>query len=138
MLPQTFEEDRRLYWAASALAVFLGFNILFNWVGAVLTNPGTPETAVFQRAVDAPRRDNFELLWNVCRQNGGGAKPPRSHYCHVTNRLVLNMDHYCPWVFNTVGYRNYRYFVLMMGWLWVGPFSHAFSHYLIIGFSWSF
>eukprot|EP00978_Attheya_sp_CCMP212_P036815 scaffold169621_cov46-Attheya_sp.AAC.2 len=28
-------------------------------------------------------------------------KPPRAHYDHVTKMLVLNMDHYCPWMFNT-------------------------------------
>uniref|UniRef100_A0A7S1BUC8 Palmitoyltransferase n=1 Tax=Corethron hystrix TaxID=216773 RepID=A0A7S1BUC8_9STRA len=38
-------------------------------------------------------------------------KPPRSHYDHITNALVLNMDHYCPWMFNCVGYFNYRYFL---------------------------
>jgi len=37
-------------------------------------------------------------------------KPPRSHYDHVTKNLVLNMDHYCPWMFNCVGFLNYRYF----------------------------
>jgi len=26
-------------------------------------------------------------------------KPPRSHFDSITQRLVLNMDHFCPWVF---------------------------------------
>jgi len=30
-------------------------------------------------------------------------KPPRSHFDSVTQRLVLNMDHFCPWVVNCVG-----------------------------------
>ena len=38
-------------------------------------------------------------------------KPPRSHFDYVTGGLVLNMDHYCPWMFNCVGYLNYRHFV---------------------------
>jgi len=61
-------------------------------------------------------------------------KPPRAHYCAVSRsasklflsnqsncwkivllkkgfvffdrKLVLNLDHYCIWVFNTIGYRN--------------------------------
>jgi palmitoyltransferase len=41
--------------------------------------------------------------WTTCR-NTGMLKPPRAHYDHVTKRLVLNMDHYCPWMANTVGY----------------------------------
>ena len=43
-----------------------------------------------------------------------GPKAPRSHYDHVTHKLVLNMDHYCPWMFNVVGFANYRYFVLFL------------------------
>ena len=44
-------------------------------------------------------------------------KAPRSHFDHVTKKLVLNMDHYCPWMFNVVGYMNYRYFVLFLGYV---------------------
>ena len=47
--------------------------------------------------------------WGYCRYSNQ-PKPPRSHYDHVTKALVLNMDHYCPWMFNVVGYFNYRYF----------------------------
>ena len=48
--------------------------------------------------------------WGWCAHTNQ-PKPPRSHFDYVTNTLVLNMDHYCPWVFNCVGYFNYRYFV---------------------------
>ncbi|KAL3788817.1 hypothetical protein HJC23_006270 [Cyclotella cryptica] len=60
-----------------------------------------------------PRIHNWQLLspteWSWCRYSLQ-PKPPRSHYDHVTKSLVLNMDHYCPWMFNVVGYFNYRYF----------------------------
>jgi palmitoyltransferase len=38
--------------------------------------------------------------WSFCPYSKQ-PKPPRSHYDHVTKILVLNMDHYCPWMFNT-------------------------------------
>jgi palmitoyltransferase len=70
------------------------------------------------------RRGPYE--WSRCK-NTGVPKPPRSHYCHVRKSIVLNMDHYCPWMFNTVGYLNYRYFVSFLIWLWLGCVFVAFE-----------
>ena len=38
--------------------------------------------------------------WGFCNMSFQ-PKPPRSHYDHITKTLVLNMDHFCPWMFNT-------------------------------------
>jgi palmitoyltransferase len=40
------------------------------------------------------------LEWGYCNETSQ-PKPPRSHYDHVTKQLVLNLDHYCPWMFNS-------------------------------------
>ncbi|KAL7536382.1 hypothetical protein ACHAXR_007129 [Thalassiosira sp. AJA248-18] len=60
-----------------------------------------------------PKIHNWMLLspieWGYCRYSSH-PKPPRSHYDHVIKANVLNMDHYCPWMFNCIGYFNYRYF----------------------------
>ena len=37
--------------------------------------------------------------WGYCG-NSKQPKPPRSHFDHVSKTLVLNLDHYCPWMFN--------------------------------------
>ena len=41
-------------------------------------------------------------------------RPLRSHFCSITRRVVLNMDHFCPWVVNTVGFYNRKFFVLFL------------------------
>lgn len=62
--------------------------------------------------------------WGFCYRSNQ-AKPPRAHFDHVTNTLVLNMDHFCPWMFNTVGYFNYRYFCNFLLFVFIGMFYGA-------------
>jgi hypothetical protein len=57
--------------------------------------------------------------WSFCRKSGL-PKPPRAHYDHVTKSLVLNMDHFCPWMANVIGYFNYRYFVNFLLYVFIG------------------
>lgn len=50
-----------------------------------------------------PRVRDWMLMgpfeWGYCA-NSNQPKPPRSHFDHVSKSLVLNLDHYCPWMFN--------------------------------------
>eukprot|EP00435_Cladocopium_sp_Y103_P001062 s4245_g1.t1 len=41
-------------------------------------------------------------------------KPDRAHYCRITGRNVLRMDHYCLYLANCVGYHNHKYFFLFL------------------------
>jgi len=41
-------------------------------------------------------------------------KPDRSHHCRVCRSCVLRMDHHCPWIANCVGFRNHKFFFLLV------------------------
>jgi len=41
-------------------------------------------------------------------------KPDRAHYSREMNRNCLRMDHHCPWLGNTVGHYNHKYFYLFI------------------------
>lgn len=90
-------------------------------------------------AIPLPKIHNWQLLspieWGYCRYSSQ-PKPPRSHYDHITQCLVLNMDHYCPWMFNCVGYFNYRYFFNFLWFvsiaLWYGA-AICYPAFMLLG-----
>ena len=47
-------------------------------------------------------------------------RPLRSKHCSVQKRCVSCFDHFCPYVNNTMGSRNYKYFILFMAFGLVG------------------
>jgi palmitoyltransferase len=70
--------------------------------GAATSTTSTTETAPNPPPALPPLR-RWQIMtpfeWGY-DHNSNQPKPPRSHYDHVTRALVLNMDHYCPWMFN--------------------------------------
>lgn len=40
--------------------------------------------------------------------------PPRAHHCRRCGRCVLRRDHHCIWLGKCIGYKNYKYFILLL------------------------
>ena len=112
--------------------------LLWSYVQCVFTDPGTTPVA-WARAVAADAV--LASHHRVCPRTGKH-RPLRSHYCSVTGRVVLNMDHFCPWVVNTVGFYNRKFFVLFLGYVlattsWVlltfgGQFFSVASPHIVV------
>jgi len=103
------------YFFHSANVLWLAGNILFNYYSCVLISPGFAPTES-----ELAKNEEVEPLSESARIRK--LKPDRSHYCHITRRQVLRMDHFCPWVGNCIGFYNYKFFYLFLFYLFCGCF----------------
>ena len=121
------------WWLHVGPCLFLFVGCIFNYVSAALVDPGTPASAAYRRlvleghaagvlstaSVETPSRMAIHprlvadfgtrawvmkppFEWGFC-ERAAALKPPRAHRCSVTSDLVINMDHYCSWLYCTVG-----------------------------------
>ena len=55
--------------------------------------------------------------------------PPRSFHCHVCDTCILKRDHHCIFGGRCVGYKNYRYYIMMVVFLWLGAVYANVYHF---------
>jgi hypothetical protein len=91
------------------LYTFFTFMAIWSHCRAQFTNPGT-----IPRAYKAPFCKDERFGQKMTCRRTGVLKPPTAHYCREAKRVVLKMDHYCPWVNNVVGIFTQKYFLLFI------------------------
>jgi len=95
------------------------FLILASYVQVYFTDPGRPPSTEEWQTFGKPpsclreRKVSAKGSARWCRKSNM-YKPDRAHFCKVTDSVVLRMDHHCPWLGNTIGYANHKYFFLVL------------------------
>ncbi|KAL4231827.1 Palmitoyltransferase zdhhc16 [Mactra antiquata] len=107
LLPHVYENSLPLTVFHLIFGHWLLVNIVFHYVMAVFTQPGTPPD------------QNVPEIVSICKKCIS-PKPPRTHHCTICGKCILKMDHHCPWLNNCVGHNNHRYFFLFCVYMWFG------------------
>jgi len=111
-------------------ALVLPFGILFNiawglslvsYVRAHLADPGKlPKRwqdfvqTVGDKLPLAPARHEWQPGVATYCERCEIARPERAHHCAVCGFCVLRMDHHCAWIDNCVGFKNHKFFFLLV------------------------
>jgi hypothetical protein len=85
-----------------------------SWRKAMKTSPGIITTKSFKRFDHYPYDNLFFLPDRRC-DSTNLIRIPRSKFDRLKyNENVPRYDHFCGWVFNTIGEENYRWFLLFL------------------------
>ena len=117
----------------SAYLTMVGGVLIF--VAASFADPGVVTAGNLHRFSRVPF-DNVLYEPRMCR-TCMIPRPARSKHCVICNRCVARFDHHCPWLNSCVGERNYRWFLLFLGYhsylCFYATYQHArMVQYLVV------
>lgn len=96
----------------TGLVIYCFLRCMFTFPGAVPDNKGWELSNDERDSIPAQ-----EKKWTGERRHCKWClkyKPDRTHHCRICQVCVLRMDHHCPWVQNCIGFRNHKYFFLLI------------------------
>lgn len=101
-----------------------------NWVFVMLTNTSTKGVLMpipEKSEIDLGSRDK----WRFCA-TCEALQPPRTWHCKTCNQCILKRDHHCLFTGCCIGHRNQRYFLLLVGYLFIATtYCTFYNNYFI-------
>lgn len=126
VLPAFFEPGTVLYVAHIGLGVFLLFNVITNKLAMILQ-----DTSIKGQVLSPSSNKITEKLWKMCSVCET-LTPPRTWHCSQCNICILRRDHHCAFTGCCVGHTNQRYFLMLLGYLFVSTFyASLYNNYFI-------
>ncbi|KAJ6245803.1 palmitoyltransferase swf1 [Anaeramoeba flamelloides] len=88
-------------------------SVAFSFLLSAITDPGTVTKDNVDHYLHTYEYDQQIYFKKKCK-TCGFYKPARSKHCRILKRCIARYDHYCAWLMNSVGERNYRYFLMYL------------------------
>ncbi|KAL3871768.1 hypothetical protein ACJMK2_039746 [Sinanodonta woodiana] len=111
------------YYFHISAAIFLYINTIGNLWKTIVTD--TSNGSIVLPSILKPG-------WKFCSACEANS-PPRSYHCGICKRCVLKRDHHCNFTGNCIGFRNYRYYMLLMLHSWL---ASVYANVMNLGFIW--
>jgi len=116
----------------------LTFLLMTCYIHCIAVHPGTvpdqEEDPSWEYVPTARTRTEADVLLETKRTGErrhckwcAKYKPDRCHHCRVCRTCILRMDHHCPWIYNCVGFQNYKYFFLFIMYVDIDCFFIVFA-----------